>query len=109
MYIGVYMEEKKKFTMIDEEFQCLNCHTLVKPLGYTARDHCPNCLYSIHIDNNPGDRLCDCLGMLKPIGIEKHKDTYKIVYKCIKCNVIKKNIMASDDNMNEIIKISVIE
>lgn len=96
----------KKFKMIDVAFTCRNCGTEVSPLGYTARDHCPKCLYSIHIDNNPGDRSNTCLGDLVPINIEKFKDTYKIIYKCNKCNEIKKNIMADDDDFNVILKIT---
>ena len=52
----------KKFTMIDESFICENCHKKVNPLGYTARDHCPYCLYSKHVDINPGDRKESCHG-----------------------------------------------
>ena len=96
----------KQFTMRDEEFICENCHNLVKQRKYTARDHCPNCLYSKHLDILPGDRLNDCHGLLKPIGIEKFKDTYKIIYKCEKCNMLHKNIMAKDDNMDLIIELS---
>ena len=96
----------KQFTMRDESFTCENCHKEVKPLGYTARDHCPYCLYSKHVDINPGDRQNTCLGMLKPIGIEKYKDTYKILYTCEKCHKPHKNIIAKDDDMNEIINIS---
>ena len=43
---------------------------------------------------------------MRPINIEKHKDTYKIIYQCIKCKEKHKNIIAKDDNMNEIIHIS---
>ena len=100
------MFDTKKFTMIDEEFTCSVCSKLVKPLGYTARDHCPYCLCSKHVDINPGDRNNTCKGLLKPIGIEKYKDTYKIIYKCEKCNQIHKNIMANDDNMDLIIELS---
>ena len=99
----------KQFTMRDESFTCENCHKEVKPLGYTARDHCPYCLYSKHVDIMPGDRLNECQGLLKPIGIEKFKDTYKIVYQCQKCNQIHKNIMAKDDNFDLIIKLSKVE
>ena len=67
----------KKFNMIDEEFQCENCKKYVNKLNYTARDHCPYCLYSKHLDINPGDRLNPCKGMLKPIDIEKYKNTIK--------------------------------
>lgn len=96
----------KRFNELDEGFICKRCGKEVLPLGYSSRDHCPYCLYSIHIDINPGDRQNTCLGMLKPIGIEKYKDTYKILYKCEKCNKNHKNIIAKDDDMNEIINIS---
>ena len=98
----------KKFTMRDEEFICKNCGKKVLPLKYTARDHCPYCLYSLHVDINPGDRLNTCKGLLKPVGIEKYKDTYKIIYKCEKCNKMHKNIIHKDDNNDLIIELSVI-
>lgn len=98
----------KNFYMIDDEFTCEFCHTKVNKLNYTARDHCPNCLYSKHVDNMPGDRANNCHGLMKPIGIEKYKNTYKIIYKCLSCNQIHKNIMANDDNVDLIIKLSVI-
>ncbi len=102
--------QDKKFKMIDESFTCYNCGKEVKPLGYTARDHCPNCLHSLHLDVNPGDRASDCKGHLIPIGIEKNKKRgYKILYKCDKCGIETKNVMATDDNMEKIISISVQE
>ena len=55
--------------MLDEEFVCDNCGKMVNKLNYTARDHCPFCLYSKHVDINPGDRLNKCRGLLKPIDI----------------------------------------
>lgn len=97
----------KKFTMRDEIFICENCSKEVDTLKYTARDHCPYCLYSKHVDINPGDRSNNCLGLLKPIGIEKFKNTYKIIYKCTKCNKLHKNIIANDDNMDLIIDLSI--
>ena len=93
--------------MVDEPFICENCNSKVDQLKYSARDHCPNCLYSKHVDINPGDRANNCRGLLEPIGIEKFKDTYKIIYKCKKCNMIHKNIVAKDDNINLIIDLSV--
>ena len=97
----------KNFTMKDEEFICEKCGKNVTTLNYTARDHCPYCLYSKHVDILPGDRKNTCLGLLKPIGIEKFKDTYKIIYKCEKCGQLHKNIIAKDDDMDLIIKLSV--
>ena len=97
----------KKFKMIDEEFICENCGENIPKLNYTARDHCPHCLYSKHVDIFPGDRSNTCMGLMKPIGIEKYKNTYKIIYKCSKCNQIHKNVMANDDNYDLIVKLSV--
>ena len=97
----------KNFTMRDEEFICENCGQLVSPLGYTARDHCPHCLYSKHVDIMPGDRANPCKGLLLPTCIEKFKDTYKIIFKCEKCGNVHKNIIANDDNMDLVIELSV--
>lgn len=97
----------KKFNMIDEEFICEKCGKKVNKLIHSARDHCPFCLYSKHVDINPGDRANECKGLLKPIDIEKFKDTYKIIYKCEKCGLEHKNIMASDDDINVIINLSI--
>ena len=95
----------KRFNMIDEEFICENCGKKVSKLNYTARDHCPYCLYSKHVDIMPGDRKNECCGLLVPISIEKYKNTYKIVYKCNNCKQTHKNIIANDDNFDEILKI----
>ena len=97
----------KRFYTHDEEFTCEHCNSLVSKLNYSSRDHCPYCLYSKHVDINPGDRLNECKGLLEPIGIEKFKDTFKIIYKCEKCNKIHKNIIERDDNMDLIIELSV--
>lgn len=100
------MNEKKKFTMIDEKFICEVCGKEVSKLNYTARDHCSFCLSSKHVDINPGDRASSCLGTLVPISIEKgNKDKYKIVYKCNRCGMIKRNVMAIDDNFEKVLEI----
>ena len=96
----------KKFNMMDESFICEYCGKNVNKLFYTARDHCPYCLYSKHVDINPGDRSNNCRGLLRPIGIEKYRDTYKIIYQCESCNKKHKNIMSQDDNMDLIIELS---
>lgn len=96
----------KKFIKNDNEFICENCMRYVPKLMKTSRDHCPYCLYSKHVDINPGDRMNSCQGLLKPVSIEKFKDSFKIIYQCEKCKKFHKNIMADDDSYDEIIKIS---
>lgn len=94
------------FTEIDEEFVCENCGKNVPKLGYSCRNHCPHCLYSKHVDINPGDRDESCHGLLEPIDIEiNSKKGYVIVFKCKKCGQIRKNKVAEDDNMELVYKI----
>lgn len=98
----------KKFNVIDENFICENCGKEVEKLGYSCRNHCPYCLYSKHVDINPGDRQEKCHGLLEPIGLETNsKKGYIIIFKCKKCGKIVKNKSAEDDDMDKIIKLSV--
>ncbi len=97
----------RKFTKIDEEFICEHCGKKVEKLGYTCRNHCNNCLYSKHVDINPGDREETCHGLLEPIKVElDSKKGYVIVYRCQKCGAIRKNKAAEDDNMELIISLT---
>lgn len=97
----------KVFNMINENFKCEYCGKMVSKSNYTARDHCPYCLYSKHLDINPGDRSNSCQGLMKPIGIEKFKDGFKIIYECLNCHEKHKNIALRDDDFNKIIELSV--
>ena len=44
------------FIKNDNSFTCKHCGSQVEKLGYTSRDHCNKCLYSLHVDIEPGDR-----------------------------------------------------
>ena len=81
--------------------KCLN-------YGYSCRNHCPYCLYSKHVDINPGDRMEKCHGLLKPIRVElSSKKGYVLISKCLKCGAERRNVTAKDDDMNKIIKLTV--
>jgi DNA-directed RNA polymerase subunit RPC12/RpoP len=86
----------KKFTKINDPFTCENCGKEVLPTDSgTYRDHCPFCLYSKHVDVNPGDRANSCKGLLKPIDLDKgKKGTLVIIYKCLRCSAEVRNKMA---------------
>ena len=94
------------FIKNDNEFICINCGKKVEKLKYTSRDHCPYCLYSVHVDVFPGDRANECKGILKPINVVvDSKKGKQIVYKCIKCGSEIKNIVAEDDEQDVIYKV----
>ena len=99
--------KSRNFVEIDEAFICENCGKKVEKLGYSCRNHCPYCLYSKHVDKNPGDREEQCHGDLEPISLEiDGKKGYVIVFRCKTCKVIRKNKAAKDDNMDLMIHLS---
>lgn len=109
--IAVFMEEKR-FTKNDSGFICRHCGREVKPLGYSSRNHCPFCLWSLHVDINPGDRACECGGEMEPVRAEPDpKKGYVIIHRCTKCGEIRRNRAAHDapvqpDNIKLIIKLT---
>jgi len=104
--------EQKRFTKNDNEFVCAHCGKQVLPLGYSSRNHCPFCLWSIHVDILPGDRANDCGGLLRPIRTEPDpKKGYVIIHRCEKCGEIRRNRAAHEakvqpDNIKLIIKLT---
>ena len=72
-------------------FNCIYCGAEILPLtNGSYRNHCPICLYSVHVDNIPGDRANECLGLLMPIDIRYNgKKGWQIVHRCQKCGIEK--------------------
>ncbi len=83
---------------------CANCGHTVKGTGYT--NHCPKCLWSKHVDKNPGDRAESCGGMMAPVGIETKKGEYVLVHRCQTCGHKKRNNASPGDDFDELIRIA---
>ena len=94
----------KKFTKTIENFECAHCGAMVFGNGYT--NHCPHCLWSKHVDNNPGDRASDCGGMMIPISVETAGNGFIITHKCEKCGKTIRQRSSENDNIDTIIEIS---
>ena len=90
------------FIVRNEDFQCINCGAKVPPHESSCRNHCPHCLYSLHVDAEfPGDRASTCHGLLQPIGVtQSGKKGWILLHKCLKCGAASRNKMANDDNMD---------
>ncbi len=90
-------------------FVCANCGKTVNALtNGSYRNHCPYCLYSLHVDNNPGDRQSLCHGLMKPVGLAyKAKKGWQIVHECTRCGHKSVNKIAEDtDQPDDIEQIS---
>ncbi len=89
--------EQKRFTKNDSGFVCSHCGRQVQPLGYTSRNHCPFCLWSLHVDVLPGDRANPCQGAMEPIRVEPdRKRGYIVIHRCTKCGAIVRNRAAQE-------------
>jgi hypothetical protein len=68
-------------------FCCVRCGAAVMPLsngGY--RNHCPRCLYSLHVDVRPGDRANRCRSPMSPVAIAySRKKGFQVVHRCLGC------------------------
>jgi hypothetical protein len=96
--------ESSRFSRKIENFTCEVCGTKVAGSGYT--DHCPHCLWSKHVDINPGDRNSNCHGLLEPLRTENTRNGFYIKYRCEKCKVNKKFGAAKDDNQELLFQLS---
>ena len=94
----------RKFKRTEEDFICEQCGFFVNGSGYT--NHCPKCLWSKHVDINPGDRHATCQSPMEPVGVESKGGKYIILHRCVSCHFQKRNKMAKDDNFDAIIQLS---
>ena len=90
----------KRFSRKMEDFKCDVCKAKVVGTGYT--DHCPNCLWSKHVDINPGDRKSECNGLMRPVGTEHNRRGFIVLYVCEKCHA-RKRVGAADSDNNELL------
>ena len=86
-----------------EDFVCEGCGTAVVGNGYT--NHCHNCLYSKHVDINPGDRLEACGGLMRPIYVSYTQNEEYVLHKCVRCGFERKNRIQPEDSIEAMSKI----
>lgn len=86
----------------DQAFKCGHCRSFIgAPVtGGRNRNHCPNCLYSKHVDlKRPGDRLNTCGSLMAPVGVfTRANGEEMILHRCLGCGFERPNRVAADDN-----------
>ena len=85
----------------NETFTCKVCGWIVTPEGAGSghRNHCPNCLSSLHLDVEPGDRAADCGGIMDAVAAWGRKNgEWAVVHRCRRCGALSSNRVAADDN-----------
>jgi len=82
-------------------FRCGHCDYSVPRTapGTRHRNHCPVCLWSRHLDADPGDRSAGCGGIMEPVAIAARRDgEWTLVHKCRRCGELDRNRIAGDDD-----------
>jgi hypothetical protein len=87
----------RRFTRTRENFTCFNCVARVAGDGYT--NHCPACLWSLHVDVQPGDRAAECRAPMEPINVLYERGRYVIVHRCTGCGTRRRCRAADGDNI----------
>ena len=92
-----------------DAFTCKACGWPVGPEGAGSghRNHCPNCLTSLHLDVEPGDRAADCGGLMEPVAVWVRKGgEWAIIHRCKRCGALSSNRVAADDNPMKLLSIA---
>lgn len=92
-----------------DSFTCKVCGRLVVPEGAASehRNHCPNCLSSLHVDIEPGDRAADCGGIMEPIAVwVRNNGEWAVIHRCKRCGELSSNRVAADDNPMKLMSIA---
>ena len=85
----------------ESAFVCARCNRAVPGAapGSEHRNHCPHCLWSLHVDIRPGDRRSGCRGPMEPIAIWVQRNgEWALVHRCTECGVVRTNRIAGDDS-----------
>ncbi len=93
----------------NDSFTCKVCGRQVVPDGSGSdhRNHCPNCLCSQHLDNEPGDRDANCGGVMEPIGVwVRNNGEWAIIHRCRVCGHLSSNRIDADDNPMKLMSIA---
>lgn len=93
------------FTRKTEDFKCERCGREVAGNGYT--NHCPGCLWSKHVDVDPGDRAESCGGLMEPVAIEQGDGGEAVIVQvCVKCAVRRRCKRSAEDSFDAIVAIA---
>lgn len=93
----------RTFQRRKEDFICQHCGFSVHGSGYT--NHCPQCLWSKHVDIYPGDREEYCQGMMEPVAVELRHGEYRILHHCTQCGQEHWNKTAKEDDFEVVLQL----
>lgn len=105
-------QRERRKVAISKPFKCKRCKAFIgtPPSGGSQRNHCPNCLYSLHVDGKtPGDRRSDCGSLMAPAGtFFRRNGEQVVVHHCLGCGTERHNRIAADDSPLLLMRLSLL-
>lgn len=93
-----------RFTRVREDFTCLHCGMEVRGTGYT--NHCPQCLWSRHVDIYPGDRAATCHALMEPVATLSEGGDLVVVQRCTGCGQLWRNKVSAQDDREAVLMLA---
>ena len=101
------------------DFRCAHCGHIVSSThwlsGVNNRNHCPYCLWSLHLDlYAAGDRLSACKALMRPLALTTKRSRNKyspgrgelmLVHLCTDCGNVSINRVAADDDEQTLLEV----
>ena len=90
-------------------FYCQHCGAKIPTAapGTKNRNHCPHCLWSLHLDTTPGDRKSACKAPMQPIAVTVQVNgEWSIIHRCTSCRALNINRIAGDDNEFQLLSLA---
>lgn len=98
---------------ISGPFKCRQCKSFIGvPLtGGRQRNHCPNCLHSLHVDGKtPGDRASNCGSLMAPVAtFFRPNGEQVLLHLCKGCGRERHNRIAADDSPLLLMRLPLVE
>jgi hypothetical protein len=106
-------QRERRRVDISKPFKCRKCKSFIgaPPTGGRQRNHCPNCLHSLHVDlKTPGDRGSDCQSLMEPAAsFVRPGGEQVVVHRCKGCGIERHNRVAADDNPLLLMRLPLVE
>ncbi len=105
----MYQKGYYKNNPCKDSFTCKVCGRVMVSAGAGTdhRNHCANCLSSLHVDDEPGDRAAGCGGIMDAIAVWARKGgEWAIIHRCRRCGKLSSNRVAADDNPMKLMSIA---
>lgn len=87
-----------------QDFTCGRCGHANRGDGYT--NHCARCLWSRHVDVDPGDRAATCGALMEPVDGHLERGEWLVVHRCTGCGTERRCRTSALDDVEVLVEVA---